>query len=298
MSSPILVTGATGNVGAPLVQLLRAAGATVRPATRHPTGPAGAHFDFTDSRTWAAAFIGVRTLFLVRPPRLANIARDMVPALTAARHSGVSHVVLLSVQGSGHIPVLPHAALERWLRRSGMAWTFLRPSYFTQNLSTVFAADIRDRDQIMIPAGTGRTAFVDAQDVAAAAAAVLLDPAAHAGQIWTLTGAESLTYTEVATTLSTVLGRTITYRRPGTAAYLRHARRVLGMEAGMAVMTAVIHAPARFGAAGHLTDDVRTVTGRPPTSFAAFAHRERVTWEPPAAQPHRLVNTPTPSSDP
>jgi uncharacterized protein YbjT (DUF2867 family) len=186
--APILVTGASGNVGAPLVAILRGAGATVRPASRRPVRPGGVHFDFTDSTTWAAAFVGVRTLFLVRPPQPANIARDMVPALAAARHSGVRHVVLLSVQGAGRIPVLPHVALERWLRRSGMTWTFLRPSSFDQNLSTLFAADIRDRDQIMVPAGAGRTAFVDAQDVAAVAAAVLRNPAAHAGRIWTPRG--------------------------------------------------------------------------------------------------------------
>lgn len=45
-----------------------------------------------------------------------------------------------------------------------MEWTFLRPSYFDQNLSTVFASDIRERDQIVVPAGNGRTAFIDALD--------------------------------------------------------------------------------------------------------------------------------------
>lgn len=294
MSGPILVTGATGNVGAPLVTFLRAAGAVVRPAARRPADLEGVRFDFVDPTTWAAAFAGVRTLFLVRPPPLAHIARDMVPALAAARDSGVRHVVLLSVQGAGRLPVLPHAGLERWLRASGMDWTFLRPSYFDQNLSTVFAPDIRDRDQIMVPAGTGRTAFVDAHDVAAVAAA-LLNPAAHAGRIWTPTGAEALSYTEVAAQLSTVLGRTITYRRPGAGAYVRHARTTLHMEAGMTAMTALLHTTARLGAAGHLTDDIRTVTGRSPAPFAAFAQRERLAWEPTAAEDHGPAGGPRPA---
>ncbi|MFI7581026.1 NmrA family NAD(P)-binding protein [Kocuria kalidii] len=296
MSSPILVTGATGNVGAPLVEALRAKGAAVRPASRHPVDPEGVGFDFVEPGTWGPAFDGVQTMFLVRPPRLADIAEDMAPALVAARAGGVRHVVLLSVQGAGHVPVLPHAALERWLRRSGMDWTFLRPSYFDQNLSTVFAADIRERDQVVVPAGNGRTAFVDAHDVAAVAAAVLLDPAAHAGRIWTPTGAEALTWTEAAARLSTVLGRTISYRRPGVAAYLRHARTTLGMDRGMAVTTALIHATARLGVAGHLTDDVRIVTGRAPTSLAAFARRERGAWEPSAEGGHGRAGGTGPSS--
>jgi uncharacterized protein YbjT (DUF2867 family) len=132
-------------------------------------------------------------------------------------------VVLLSVQGAGRVPVLPHAAAERWLRGSGLAWTFVRPSYFDQNLSGVFAPDIRDRDQIVVPAGGSRTAFVDAHDVAAVAAAALLDPGAHAGKVWTPTG-PALTYDQVAAVLSTALGRPIRYRRPGMLAFARRER--------------------------------------------------------------------------
>lgn len=217
-------------------------------------------------------------MFLVRPPQLANTSRDITPALVNARARGVRHVVLLSVQGAGRVPMLPHARLERWLRSSGMDWTFIRPSYFDQNLSGVFASDIRDRDQIVVPAGSGRTAFVDAHDVAAVAATVLLNPSEHAGRIWTPTGEEALTYGEVADALSTTLGRQITYTRPGIVAYVRHARNVLGMSGGMAATTAVIHAAARLGLAHHRTDDIRHVTGNAPTPFLAFARRDRPAW--------------------
>lgn len=278
MTSPILITGATGNVGRPLVTTLRASGAVVRPASPHTTDPAGVAFDFGKPETWRAAFDGVETMFLVRPPRIANIARDMVPSLVKARDRGVRQVVLLSVQGADHVPILPHARLERWLRGSGMSWTFLRPSYFDQNLSTVFASDIRDHDRILVPAGRGRTAFVDAHDVAHVAAAVLREPGQHRGRGWTPTGSEALTYSEVARTLSEVLQRTITYRDPGIAGFFRHARNDLGMDRAMAVTTTVIHATARTGAAKHLTADVQRVTGNPPLSFRAFAERERAVW--------------------
>lgn len=276
----MLVTGATGNVGAPLVEALRAAGADVRPAARHTRDPDGVRFDFLDPATWDAAFAGVRSMFLVRPPRIADVHRDLVPAVARARELGVRHVVLLSVQGAGLVPVLPHAGAERWLRRSGLAWTFLRPSYFDQNLTTVFAADIRDRDRIVVPAGNGRTAFVDARDVAAVAARALLDPEEHTGRTWTPTGEEALTWHEAAAVLGEVLGRPISYTRPGIPAYVRHARDRLGMDPAMAATTAVIHATARLGVAGRLTGDVREVTGRAPTSLREFARRERRTWDP------------------
>lgn len=281
MNPPILVTGATGNVGAPLLEALRGAGAEVRPGSRSNQDPEGVPFDFGDPSTWEAAFTGVQMMFLVRPPQIGDVRRGLVPALQEARARGVRHMVLLSVQGAGRVPVLPHAILERWLRRSGLSWTFLRPSYLDQNLSTVFAADIRERDEIVVPAGGGRTAFVDAQDVASVAAAALLDPARHAGRIWTPTSDESLTYDDVAATLSAVLGRTITYRRPSTWDYTRHARSTLGFDPAMTVATTVIHSAARAGLAGRLTDDVRTVTGRSPITLREFALRERAAWERP-----------------
>ena len=282
MSAPILVTGATGNVGAPLVEALRAEGADVRPASRRNRDARGACFDFADPATWEAAFDGVRSMFLVRPPEIADVARHLLPAVTYARSCGVRHVVLLSVQGAGRVPILPHAGVERWLRRSGLDWTFVRPSYFDQNLVRVFAADIRDRDEIWVPSGSGRIAFVDALDVAAVAARALLEPAAHTARAWTPTSEESLTWDEVAAVLSGVLGRPIPYRRPGLVAYCRHARTTLGFDPAMTAMTTVVHAAARLGVAGHLTDDVRAVTGRAPVSLREFALRERAAWQRPA----------------
>ncbi len=274
----IMVTGATGNVGAPLVARLREAGAAVRPASRRPSAADGVAFDFRDPATWRPAFDGVEVMFLIRPPDVADIKTDLLPALAAGRSAGLRHVVLLSVQGAGRVPVLPHARIEKWLRGSGLDWTFVRPSYFDQNLSTVFAADIRDRDLIAVPAGRGRTAFVDSHDVAAVAAAALLDPAAHRSRIWTPTG-PALTYDQVAEVLSAELGRPIRYARPGVVAYARHARTHLGMPPSMIAVTTVLHTTARLGLAAFETDDVRAVTGRAPITFAEFARRERAVWQ-------------------
>jgi len=271
----ILVTGATGNVGAPLVDHLRAAGVAVRSGCRNPRGAGSVRFDFRDASTWPAAFAGVEVMFLIRPPDLT--AADLLPALTAGRATGLRHVVLLSVQGAGRVPILPHARLERWLRGSGLGWTIIRPSYFDQNLSTVFAADIRDRDVIAVPAGRGRTAFVDTHDVAAVSVAALLDPPAHRRRVWTPTG-PARTYDEVAAILTAELGRPIRYLRPGIATYARHARRQLRMPPSMIAITTVLHGTARVGLAAFETDDVRTVTGRAPATFAEFAHRERAAW--------------------
>lgn len=284
-TGPLLVTGATGSLGRPLVAALRTAGRAVRPASPRPDDADGVRFDFRRPTTWPAAFDGVTSMFLLRPPDISRVGRDLMPAVAYGQSVGLRHVVLLSVQGAGLIPVLPHAAVERWLRRSGLSWTFIRPSYFDQNLSGVFAPDIRARDEIVVPAGTSRTAFVDAYDVAAVAAQALLRPSQHTGRVLTPTG-PLLTFGDVASLLSDELGRTISYRPVGPVAFVRHVRGVLGLPTSMAAISTVLHLSARVGLAAFETTDVQTVTGRAPGSFATFAHRERAVWLPrPSAVP-------------
>lgn len=240
--------------------------------------PESVRFDFTDPTSWRAVFDGVEVMLLVRPPAVGNVKRDLLPSLQAAQDAGVQHVVFLSVQGAERNTLVPHASVEAWLRSSSMSWTFVRPSFFQQNLSTVHASDIRERDEIVVPAGRGRTAFVDVADVGAVCAQALLDPAKHRGKSWTVTGPQALTYDEVADILTAELGRRIRYTRPGIWRYARHARRVLRMAPAVIAVTTAIYSTARLGLAGGLTDDVTTVLGREPIRFVEFAHRARNAW--------------------
>ncbi|MCY7396416.1 MAG: SDR family oxidoreductase [Nocardioides sp.] len=284
MTSPqatplVLVTGATGNVGSQVVELLLAAGVPVRAAAsrveavraRFGDRVEAVALDFTNSATWEEAYSGVARMFLMRPPHLGRPTSQMLPSLEAAKAAGVEHVVLLSLQGAEHNRVVPHHALEVWLGESGLSWTFVRAAFFMQNLTTTHLTDVRDHDTIMVPAGHGATALVDAHDVAAVSAVALLHPDQHRNAAWTPTGPQALTYAEIATTLSGVLGRRIRYPQPGLLRYARHARNVLGMPWGMVAVTCAIYTMARLGRAGALTDDVRMVTGHDPVSFREFA---------------------------
>ncbi len=285
--APVLVTGALGNVGRYVVAGLLDKGAPVRAAdldvgrihAELGDSVQAAQFDFTDARTWKATFSNVKTMFLVRPPQLSNIARDMVPALKAAQQAGVEHVVLLSLQGAENNKVVPHAKIEDWLRSSSLTWTFIRPSFFMENLSSTHASDIRDHDEIVVPAGNGRTSFAAAADVAATACIPLLRPREHLNTAYTPTGSDALTYNEVAASLSDVLGRAIRYTKPGVPRYVLHAHRELGMPWAMVLVTTAIYTVARLGKASGMTTDVERVTGRPPMEFSHWAMNHRSVWE-------------------
>ena len=125
---PVLVTGATGNAGSLTVELLLAAGVHVRAAAssaeavraRFGDRVEAVALDFNDPTTWKEAYSGVRRMFLMRPPHLGRPRKQMLPSLEAAKAAGIEHVVLLSLQGAEHNTVVPHHALEVWLRGSGL----------------------------------------------------------------------------------------------------------------------------------------------------------------------------------
>ncbi|MGN9813655.1 NmrA family NAD(P)-binding protein [Micromonospora sp. BQ11] len=284
----VLVSGATGRAGWHVARILREHGHRVRAAVPDAgaTGPwnEAVTFSFTDPATWDATFTGVDRMFLMRPPQIGNVTRDMLPALERARQLGVRRMVLLSLQGAEHNPVVPYHDLEKWLRRSGLEWTFVRAAFFMQNLSTTHAADIREHDRIVLPAGRRRTAFVDLRDVAEVAALALRDDG-HVGRAYTPTGSRPLTYAEVADLIGAELGRPVRYVSAGPLRYLRAAR-ADGMAWGMALVTLALYTTCRLGLADGITDDVRTLLGRPPIDFAQFAHDERGAWLPaPARKP-------------
>jgi len=290
MTAPVLVTGAPGNVGTPLVAELLGLGAAVRVAAWDPDAAHRAFgdavevfpFDFTRPETFRPAFAGVERMLLLRPPQIADVDGVIVPALRAARDAGVRHVVFLSIQGAEKNRVVPHRKIEDRLRASGMAWTFVRAAYFMQNLSTTHAAEVREGDEIWIPAGRrSRTAHVDARDVAAVAARALTGDG-HEGRAYTPTGPAALTYDEIAAMLGEELGRPIRYADPNLVAYWRRMRR-RGMRRAMVGVTLGIYMAARFGLAGSLTDDVERITGRPPIPFRQFVHDARDAWLPTGA---------------
>ncbi len=274
----ILITGATGTVGSGVVAALAEEAVTVRAATRSPTTEVDdadetVVFDFTDPSTYRRTFEGVDALFLVRPPALSRVRRDIVPAMAAAVGAGVEHVVFLSVIGADRNPVVPHARIESWLESAPVSTAFLRASFFMQNLATTHREEIR-RGALFIPAGAGRTSFVDARDVAAVAADMLRERTTGA---YDLTGPEALTYDSVCRRLSTALGREITYVDPPLSRFLVRELRS-GRDVRKGLVMAAIYTTARLGLAARVTDDFEALLGRRPTDLDTFVREYRDVW--------------------
>ncbi len=289
---PIVVTGATGNVGQDVARGLVALGAPVRIAARDPDEAASmfpatdvVRFAFGDETTYAPTFANARAVFLVRPPQITAVKAEILPAVDAARAAGVGHVVFLSLQGADRNPVAPHRRIEDHLRSEGPAWTFLRPSFFMQNLSTTHRRDIAEHDEVFVPAGRGRTSFVDTRDIAEVAVRVLTE-AGHLNQAYELTGAEALSYRDVADVLTGVLGREIRYANPSAWSFWRRMRG-RGTAPGYVLVMIALYTVCRLGLASRVTPEMERLLGRAPRSFRTFARDHAAAWEPGGARaPH------------
>ena len=284
----ILVTGATGTVGGHLLSSLNTMHTdTVFPvaAVRSPehTDDLGVplrRFDFEDPTSYDA-FESMDALFLVRPPAIAQVWASIFPALDAAVAAGVHHIVFLSIQGAGGNPLVPHRWIEWKLNRLPLLATFLRPSFFMQNLTTTHRTEIRNESMLYMPAGSGKTAFVDVRDIAEVAACAFTNPGIT-GQALELTGREALTYAEVAAILSDVLGRRVEYLNPSPLEFIAHACSQ-GHPWGYVIVMLGIYLTARFGKASRTTSTVEEVLGRPPISFRQFAEDHSSAWRPTVA---------------
>ncbi len=284
----LLLTGATGNIGRAVLAALLAGPTlppgTVRAAVRDlseaaamlPPGVMAVAFDFARPITWAPALAGVETVFLLRPPQLTDVAGVFRPLIGAMRAAGVRHVIFLSVQGAESSSLIPHHKIEKELLAAaaawGLGWTFLRPSYFMQNLTTTLRADLRAH-RVVLPAGQALFQWVDVLDIGRVAAVVLRQPAAHTGQAYVITGAELRTFPDVLAQVGALTGVPIAYQSPNPVAFLWREHRA-GRPLAYALVLVLLHWLPRFFAPPPASDTVRRLTGRPPGTLADFIRRE------------------------
>ncbi len=284
VTSPILVIGALGNVGAEVVKQIifrggkvRAAGTDVpRIKKRFADTVEAVRFDFTNPDTYGATFDHVKGMFYMRPPHITHIRRDMNPSMDAAKQAGVAHTVFLSLIGIEQAKYVPHYKVEAYLKRICMPATFLRCSFFMQNLNTTHRKEIKERDEIFVPVGKARTSFIDTRDIGTAAAVALME-SGHAGKNYALTGSEAFDYWQAAAIMSEVLGRRITYRNPNPLRFLVQTLRQ-GTPPMFAMVMLGLYTSTRFGMAAPISPDLERLTGHKPITFRRYVEDYQASW--------------------
>jgi uncharacterized protein YbjT (DUF2867 family) len=271
-SGPVVVAGATGNVGGEIVRALAAAGAPVRALVRStapadlPAGVRAVAGDLDRPDSLRAALDGAEAVFLL--PGFS----DMPGAMARIRDAGVRRVVLLSGSSAAEDGDRDDA-VTRYMRESEAAvragavpWTILRPSGFMSN-ALQWAGQLRAGDVVRAPFAGVAIAVIDPFDIAAVAAIALLR-GGHEEQALRLTGPEALRPAERVRMLGEALGRDLRFEgQPDDEA---HAEMSASMPAGY------VDAFFSFYVDGALDESVvlptvEEVCGRPPRTFPQWA---------------------------
>jgi uncharacterized protein YbjT (DUF2867 family) len=210
------------------------------------------------------------------PPGHVDQDRLLAPVIDAARRAGVRKAVLMSAMGADADPQAPLRQAELLLERSGLAWNVVRPNWFMQNFHTYWLAGIQGEDAILLPTGSARGSFIDARDIADAAAALLVRGDLD-GQAFDLTGAEALDHDEVAAILSRVAGRPIRYQDIAPER-MRDLLVGAGLAPDYAAFLLLILGFFKAGYAERVTDAVARITGRAPRRFEDYARDHAAAW--------------------
>jgi uncharacterized protein YbjT (DUF2867 family) len=266
----IVVTGATGNVGRPLVSLLAAAGAQVRAITRSPETA-----EFPDGVAVLSsahdALQGASAVFL----NSRALGDDLADVVAAATRAHVTKLVALSaINADDDFARQPsrvrgdrNKEVEQLCVESGLAWVSLRPSVFATNFAGMWSAQIRAGDVVGGPYADASSAPIVEADIAAVAARALLTDE-FVGQRIPLTGPQALTNAELVGVIGTVLGRPLRYlEAPPDVVRQRFVGIGLGADfadAYLLMLAEAVDKPAL------VTHDVEKITGQPATTFAQW----------------------------
>ncbi|WP_338215771.1 SDR family oxidoreductase [Companilactobacillus muriivasis] len=280
MADKILVIGGTGNIGYPLIKYLNQQNVQAVAGT-HNLQKAQAkfeglnnveikHFDFLDPSTFESAFDGVNKVFFVRPPQLAKPKQDMLPFLTFAKQKQIKQIVFVSLIGVEKNPMTPHHKIEQMILDLKIPYTFIRPSFFMQNLNTTHREDIQKNHDLFIPAGNARTSFIDTRDIGEVAGIVLTDEK-YLNQKLNITGPSALSYQEIAKIMTKILGTQITYSKPSLLKF-RKVMLKRGIKKDFVNVMVMLYLITQLGNAKEVTDTAAKVLGHAPRTIQNYIY--------------------------
>lgn len=278
----VLVTGASGNVGSYVVSKLLEMGEQVvaggtdlnKLNNIFDSKVEKVFLDFTDYASFDKALVDIDRVFLMRPPHLGK-PEDLYPFIDSIKKRGIILVTFLSLMGVERNTIPPHHKIEKYIEKLGISYAHVRPGFFMQNLSGIHSVEIREKNEIFVPAGESKTSFIDASDIGLAIAILLHNPEKYKNTAHTITGSEALTYYQVAEILSKVIERKIIYSKPSFLKYRNYYIKKRGLDKTFVNVTVALYFMTRMGMAKKVTNAFFELTGKKPRTFEEFAKENK-----------------------
>jgi NAD(P)H dehydrogenase (quinone) len=284
----IVVSGASGQLGRRTIEYLRERtdASRVIALTRTPDkvadlGVATRPADFDDPNGLVSAFDGAERLLLISTDAIDGAGtriRQQTGAVQAAAKARVGQVLYTSFvhatePGNPAFVATDHAATERALAESGLAYTLLRENVYTDTLLATAPGAVAS-GMLTSNNGDGRVAYIARDDIAAVAATLLAE-GGYEGQALDLTGPAALTQAEVAQVLSDVTGVPVRHQPLTDDEAVAGMVQYAGLPEFLAGTYATFGRAAREGWLAGVSGAVQQLAGRQPTSVAEFFARHR-----------------------
>lgn len=278
----ILVTGFNGKVGYEVAKKLKEKEIPMKCAVRNVNKAEKVHgteyefvsLDFSNPETFLPSLEGIEKIFLMYPPG-DNI--QFQHFIDLAKKHGIHHIVYLSLKDVQYMPFVHHYKNEKMIKKSGIPYTFVRAGYFMQNLNDFLKKEIQLRHRIFVPAGKGKTSFVDVRDLAEISILSLMDTKRHAYQKHVITGDEALDFYEVAKIMSDVLHTKIEYTEPSVKEF-KEFMLSQGEDEGFINVVVGVHFPTKLGLAKGITSEFEKITRKKPIRVPTYINDYSEQW--------------------
>lgn len=264
----ILILGGTGKTGRRIVERLQARNLSVRVGSRSAELP----FDWNNRDTWAAVLAGMDSVYISYQPDLAvpSAADDMRVLSELAAEAGVKRLVLLSGRGEEEAQ-----NCEQIVQASGLEWTILRASWFSQNFHESFLLEPVLAGVIALPVGDVLEPFIDAEDIADVAVAALTEDS-HNGRLYELTGPRLMTFAEASAEIAGASGRDVQFVSIPREVF-NDGMREVGLPEDYIGLVDYLFTTVLDGRNASLADGVQRALGRAPRDFAEYARETAAT---------------------
>jgi NAD(P)H dehydrogenase (quinone) len=220
----ILITAATGHLGNATIEFLlkKIPAGQIEGLIRNEAKAAGLSAkgitlrkgDYFDVQSLEKAFKDIDTLVFISSGDLQNRVQQHQNVVNAAKVAGVKHIIYTSVVKA--TPTLKftvgidHYHTEEMLKQSGIPYTILRHTFYTEVLPLFFGGALQT-GQWFYAAGDAKANFASRTDMAEAIANVAANPAPHANKVYEITSGRSYSFHEVAGIVSQATGKQISY---------------------------------------------------------------------------------------
>lgn len=274
----ILIVGASGLIGSGIIEALKSEKVNIRTTTgkKENASKDKVFLNLATGEGIDRAFEGIDKVFMLSPAGFANQHSVLSPLIKAAINYKLKKVVLMTAMGADAVETSPLRRTEIELEKSGLSYNIIRPNWFMQNFQTFWIHGINTANKILLPVGNAKTSFIDARDISAVAAKLLMTDEFN-NKAFVLTGPEALDHDQVANYISEASGRNISYQEI-TPEELKPGLLGAGLPEDYSDFLLMILGAVKAGYNSPLTDNVKLILGRAPRNFKQYASDNRNKW--------------------